>query len=213
MDADCTGRFVMLAPAHIRRLYVVATLGGSLLLFGCPKHPEIVQAGPGALGPSAATSASPAPASAMTKTTEVPVTRPTPPEQSPLAAMPPAEQSGASVASAGTTAGLQDVFFDFDTAQIRPDQRQVLGQDVEWLRAHPQAKLNIQGNCDERGTPEYNLGLGERRAERVKEYLMAEGVVSERISTVSFGSEHPFVPGHDESAWKQNRRDHLVATP
>jgi len=201
----------MFVRIHARKLYVLATLGGSLLLFGCPMHPEIVQAGPGALGPSAATAPSSAPASAMTKTSEVPVTRPIPPEQKPLAAMPPAEQPGTGTAYAATTAGLQDVFFDFDTAHIRPDQRQTLSQDLEWLRAHPQAKLNIQGNCDERGTPEYNLGLGERRAERVKEYLTAEGVGPDRLSTVSFGSEHPFAQGHDESAWKQNRRDHLVA--
>ena len=203
----------MFVRAHARKLYVLVTLGGSLLLFGCPKHPEIVQAGPGALGPSAATASSPPPASAMSKTTEVPVTRPAPPGQTPLAAAPPAEQSGASAATAETTAGLQDVFFDFDTARIRPDQRQALSQDLKWLKNHPQAKLNIQGNCDERGTPEYNLGLGERRAESVKEYLMAEGVAPDRLSTESFGSEHPFAPGHDESAWKQNRRDHLAATP
>jgi peptidoglycan-associated lipoprotein len=201
----------MFVRARARKLYVLATLGGSLLLFGCPKRPEIVQAGPGALGPSAATAAPAPPASATTKTTEVPVTRPAPPAQTPLAATPPAGQSGMSAASSGTTAGLQDVFFDFDAARIRPDQRQALSQDLEWLRAHPQAKLDIQGNCDERGTPEYNLGLGERRAERVKEYLTAEGVAPGRLSTVSFGSEHPFAQGHDESAWKQNRRDHLVA--
>ena len=204
----------MFVRAHARKLYVLATLGGSLLLFGCPKHPEVIQAGPGALGPSAATAASP-PTSATTNTTEIPVTRPAPPAQTPLAATPPTGQSGTSATSsettAETTAGLQDVFFDFDTARIRPDQRQVLSQDLEWLRAHPQAKLNIQGNCDERGTPEYNLGLGERRAERVKEYLTTEGVTPDRLSTVSFGSEHPFAQGHDESAWKQNRRDHLVA--
>jgi peptidoglycan-associated lipoprotein len=124
-----------------------------------------------------------------------------------------AGQSGTGTAYAATTTGLQDVFFDFDTAQIRPDQRQALRQDLEWLKSHPQAKLTIQGNCDERGTPEYNLGLGERRAERVKEYLTAEGVAPDRMSMESFGSEHPFALGHDESAWKQNRRDHLVATP
>ena len=201
----------MFVRVHARKLYVLATLGGSLLLFGCPKQPEVVQAGPGALGPSAATAAAPPPASPMTKTTEVPVTRPVPPVQTPLAATPPAGQSGASAASAETTAGLQDVFFDFDSARIRPDQQQALSKDLEWLRAHPQAKLNIQGNCDERGTPEYNLGLGDRRAERVKEYLTSEGVAADRLPTVSYGSEHPFAKGHDESAWKQNRRDHLVA--
>jgi peptidoglycan-associated lipoprotein len=205
----------MFVRAHARKFYVLATLGGSLLLFGCPKQPEVIQAGPGVLGPSAATAAPAPSASATTKTTEVPVTRPAPPVQTPLAATPPAGQSGTSAASSGTaaemTAGLQDVFFDFDTARIRPDQRQALSQNLEWLRAHPQAKLNIQGNCDERGTPEYNLGLGDRRAERVKEYLTAEGVAPDRLSTVSFGSEHPFAQGHDESAWKQNRRDHLVA--
>jgi peptidoglycan-associated lipoprotein len=197
-----------------RKLFVLATLGGSLLLFGCPKRPELVQAGPGAVGPSAASAATPPPASPSTKTTEIPVTRPTLPAQKPLAAMPPAEKPGASAASAAEkTAGLQDVFFDFDTARIRPDQQAPLSQDRKWLEAHPQAKLSIQGNCDERGTPEYNLALGERRADSVKEFLLAQGIAPDRLSTISYGSEHPFAQGHDENAWKQNRRDHLVATP
>ena len=105
----------------------------------------------------------------------------------------------------------RSVFYELDKYDVRDEYRPLVQAHAKYLAEHRGTKMLIQGNCDERGTPEYNLGLGERRAERVKEYLTTEGVTPDRLSTVSFGSEHPFAQGHDESAWKQNRRDHLVA--
>jgi len=105
-----------------------------------------------------------------------------------------------------------DIFFPFDDATIRNDQKTALNADFEWLKAHPGVKVRIEGNCDERGTAEYNLALGERRAEAAKDYLVAEGIPAGRIAAISYGKERPFVLGHDESAWKWNRRDHLMVT-
>lgn len=88
--------------------------------------------------------------------------------------------------------------------------RAALGEDTGWLRAHRTAVITIEGHCDERGTREYNLALGDRRARAAKDYLMASGIDGTHVRTVSYGSERPFALGHDESAWKQNRRDHFV---
>jgi peptidoglycan-associated lipoprotein len=107
---------------------------------------------------------------------------------------------------------LKDVFFDFDKSNIRDDQKAALNDDVGWLKANGRAKITLEGHCDERGTSEYNLGLGERRAKAVKDYLVAAGVAADRVATISYGKERPFVLGHDESAWKWNRRGHFVIT-
>jgi peptidoglycan-associated lipoprotein len=107
---------------------------------------------------------------------------------------------------------LKDIYFDFDKAEIRPDARTMLAEDIAWLKASPGAAITIEGHCDERGTSEYNLGLGERRAKATKDYLVASGINNKRISTVSYGKERPFVLGHDESAWQWNRRAHFVVT-
>jgi peptidoglycan-associated lipoprotein len=105
---------------------------------------------------------------------------------------------------------LQDAFFDFDKSNIRPDAKQALDADIQWLKANSAVRIKIEGHCDERGTTEYNLGLGERRARAARDYLVAGGIDAKRISTISYGKERPFVQGHDESAWKWNRRAHFV---
>jgi peptidoglycan-associated lipoprotein len=105
---------------------------------------------------------------------------------------------------------LKDVFFDFDKSNLRDDQKAALTEDVGWLKGNTRAKLTVEGHCDERGTAEYNLGLGERRAKAVKDYLVAAGIPADRVATISYGKERPFVLGHDESAWKWNRRGHFV---
>jgi len=108
---------------------------------------------------------------------------------------------------------LEDIFFDFDKYLIRDDARATLDENVRWLQEHPTVRVLIEGHCDERGTHEYNLALGERRARAVMEYLVASGIDPSRLSTISFGEEKPFVLGHDESAWRWNRRAHFVITP
>jgi len=124
---------------------------------------------------------------------------------------PPAERPVRREAQAvGQASPLQDVFFDFDRSAIRPDGKAALTEDVGWLRVHAAATITIEGHCDERGTSEYNIALGERRAHAAKAYLVAMGIGGTHIRTVSYGKERPFVRGHDESAWKWNRCDHFV---
>jgi peptidoglycan-associated lipoprotein len=98
------------------------------------------------------------------------------------------------------------VFFDYDSAELRPDAQATLGDIGAWLMAHPDTTVTIEGHCDERGTREYNLALGERRAQAVANYLAAAGVDSSRMQTVSYGKERPAMVGSDETAWAQNRR-------
>ncbi len=133
----------------------------------------------------------------------------------PIATPPaPAPPDPAAVAAApkAPEITLKDIFLDFDQALLREDARKVLADNAEWLRAHPAAKVAIEGHCDERGSSEYNLALGERRARATREYLVAAGIAESRINTISYGKERPFVLGHDESAWRWNRRAHFVAT-
>ena len=196
--------------SSMRILFTVGVLAGSLALLGCPKRPEVGQAGPGAVGPAAATAPSPAPAAPAPRPGEVPVTRATPPGETPVRPAPPAAaRPGAAVPAASP---LKDAFFDYDKASVRDDQKAALNEDVSWLKANARVKVTVEGHCDERGTAEYNLGLGERRAKAVKDYLVAAGIAADRVATISYGKERPFVLGHDESAWKWNRRGHLVIT-
>jgi peptidoglycan-associated lipoprotein len=98
------------------------------------------------------------------------------------------------------------VFFDYDSYELRPDAQDTLQQQASWLQQYGQYSVTIEGHCDERGTREYNLALGERRANAVRNYLVALGVDGNRIQTISYGKERPAVEGHDEVAWSQNRR-------
>ena len=107
---------------------------------------------------------------------------------------------------------LKDAFFDFDRFEIRTSERDALAGDATWLRAHPGIRVRIEGHCDERGTADYNMALGDRRAAAVKEYLVSLGVDASRMQTISYGKERPFATGHDEAAWAQNRRGHFVVT-
>lgn len=107
---------------------------------------------------------------------------------------------------------LKDAYFDYDRAELRPDARQTLAADAGWLKKYPSARILVEGHCDERGTEEYNLALGDRRASAVREYLAAMGVGPTRVRTVSFGKERPFCDEETESCWQENRRGHMVIT-
>ncbi len=109
-----------------------------------------------------------------------------------------------------STRPLKAIFFDFDSFEIREDMKERLLENARYLLEHPELKVELQGNCDERGSSEYNLALGERRALAVKRYLVNLGVAPERLTTVSFGEERPLDPGHNERAWALNRRVDLV---
>ena len=98
------------------------------------------------------------------------------------------------------------VFFDYDQTDIKPEGQQTLQKQAEWLRRYPNIAVTIEGHCDERGTREYNLALGERRATAVKNVLAALGIPANRVSTISYGKERPAVVGSNDQAWAQNRR-------
>ncbi len=104
----------------------------------------------------------------------------------------------------------EDIFFDFDKATLSPAAREILTKNGEWLRIKSDVLITIEGHCDERGTNDYNLALGDRRAESVKTFLTDLGIERSRITTISYGEEHPAVPGHSESAWTKNRRAHFL---
>ncbi len=109
--------------------------------------------------------------------------------------------------------GAHDAFFDYNKFELRPDARDALAQTAQFLRQHPETKVVIGGHCDERGTTEYNLGLGQNRADAAKKFLESLGISADRISTTSFGKEQPFCTTHDEGCWQQNRRAHFVRMP
>lgn len=109
-------------------------------------------------------------------------------------------------AEAAVVAQKQPIYFDFDKYNIRPGDAEILKKDYEWMQANP-GKVRIEGNCDERGTVEYNLALGQKRADAAKGYLVNLGADSSRLETVSYGKEKPIDPGHNEEAWAKNRRD------
>jgi peptidoglycan-associated lipoprotein len=102
------------------------------------------------------------------------------------------------------------IYFDFDKSEIKPEYADIVASAARTLTNNPNVKLKLEGNTDQRGTREYNIGLGERRAQAVRRALMLQGVADTQLSTVSFGAERPAVEGEDESAWAKNRRVELV---
>ena len=123
----------------------------------------------------------------------------------------PGSAAAAGVAVTEETKSMfDDVRFDFDKSEVRQDGRRTCQDVADYLKKNPKARLLIEGHCDERGTSEYNMALGERRATAVMAYLGSLGVSKAKLSTVSFGKEKPLDPGHDEEAWAKNRRAHFV---
>jgi len=107
---------------------------------------------------------------------------------------------------------FQPVYFRLDSFEIEGEAQQALTANAEILKKYPSWVITIEGHCDERGTAEYNLALGEKRALAARTYLLSLGVPADRLRTVSYGKEFPFDPGHDEAAWSKNRRAHFVVT-
>jgi peptidoglycan-associated lipoprotein len=105
---------------------------------------------------------------------------------------------------------VRPVFFAYDRYDLSTEARATLEENSRWFRRYPNARIVIEGHCDERGTEEYNLALGDRRAQAAREYLVQLGVEARRIETISYGEERPFVMGSNEAAWAQNRRAHFV---
>ena len=119
---------------------------------------------------------------------------------------PPESPGGAGAAAVE----LEDIFFDFDRANLRPDALDAMERNARALEETPGIRLVLEGHCDERGTTEYNLALGEKRAKAAREFLVRYGIDASRLRVVSYGEERPFDPGHDEAAWAKNRRVHFV---
>ena len=174
----------------------LVVLGLAVLITACPKKP------PEPVEPAAA----PPPAE-----TRAPQPVPTPPVQSEVKEEAVVERS---VAQAFQDALRQFenelVHFDFDRSEIKDQYKTVLDAKANFLKKYPKVRIQIEGNCDERGTVQYNLALGDRRANSAKAYLVALGIDGNRISTISFGKERPLDPGHNEEAWARNRRDKFV---
>ncbi len=120
---------------------------------------------------------------------------------------------GAQGANAAGLLAKHIIYFDFDKSDIKPEFVEIISVHARNLTAHPNLKMRLEGNTDERGTREYNIGLGERRAQAVRRALMLQGVAESQLTTVSFGAERPAVEGDDEAAWAQNRRVEMVYVP
>ena len=112
--------------------------------------------------------------------------------------------------AASSAAGLRDVLFGYDSWTISEDGRLALSRDAEWMKSNPSVQVKVEGHCDERGTTDYNLVLGEKRAKAVRNYLVELGIGANRLSVVSYGKERPFCNEHAESCYQQNRRGHLA---
>ncbi len=169
-------------------LLVIIVSISMLALWGCPKKAEVTAA------PEGQKEAAPAAE-----------------EQKPAAATEEAKPEESKERAAAGAAGLQPIYFDFDRSFIRDDARPVMKANAEWLKANPKAKIRIEGNCDERGTKEYNQALGQRRASSAKKYLTDLGIAAKRISLISYGKEKPVCTEQSEECWQKNRRDDLVA--
>lgn len=211
----------MMRPWKITAILTMALLMTiPLLLSGCPKRPEVAKID---TQPTAAQTPETMPSTAMPRPSMAPatpsqsyssslttkeelVTPPTPVQEQPAKGAPSAGPTG----TGGQASPLKDIFFDFDKSNIRDDAKPNLLEDQQWLKANSAAQITIEGHCDERGTAEYNLGLGERRTKAARDYLVAAGIDATRMKIISYGKERPFVLGHDEAAWKWNRRAHFV---
>jgi len=177
-----------------------------LLLFavGCHKNkPPVVRPVPPPPPPTSTTPAErpPAPPEPVREPTIVP-------------SEPVAEDkiASASLDDLNRNSPLKPVFFALDRDELTPENLKTLDEDAAVLKKYPTWTVTIEGHCDERGTAEYNLALGERRAVAARAYLVSLGISADRLRTVSYGKEFPFDPGHDEAAWAKNRRAHFVVT-
>ena len=160
----------------------------------------------------------PQPAPPSTATAPAPVPPPAPPpsqrveESVPVPAISEDGISNRSLEDLNRNSPLQPAFFGLDSSELDDAGRAIVASNAAVLKKYPAWMVTIEGHCDERGTAEYNLALGELRAVAVKTYLVALGVAPDRLRTVSYGKEFPFDPGHTETAWSKNRRAHFVIT-
>jgi peptidoglycan-associated lipoprotein len=172
------------------------------------------------IGVSACAKKKPAPPPPAPAPTEAPRTTPTPPPPPPPAPTPPPPApptedeifARKSLEDLNNEKPLGDAYFDLDSSQIRSDAQPVLQKDADWLKRWRSTKVTVEGHADSRGTAEYNLSLGDRRASAVRDYLVNLGVPVDRIQVVSKGKEQPVCTEENEACWQQNRRGHFLIT-
>ena len=193
-----------------RRNLVFLVLVLVLFLMGCAKHlPTVTLAAatpaPGAPAPAVAlwTPPPPPPLTPTEAVTPVAETAPAPPPP-PVPLVPPPPQEFAAIDA------LKDIRFAFDKYEIRPADTEILDANAAWMKANPDYLVLVEGHADERGTNEYNLALGERRAKATLNYLLARGLAADRFTLVSYGKERPLCSGPNEACWTQNRRAHFL---
>ena len=188
-----------MAKPRAHAYLVVPLLVLTLFLVGCPKRPATT----GAVAP-APSAMQPAPAAPAPATAPRPAPAPAPrPAPAPPAMMvKPSEFS--------PNPNLKTIYFDFDKYNIRPDDAKTLDGDAAWLKANPNNLVLIEGHADERGTNEYNLALGEKRAKAAMNYLVAQGVQASRVTIISYGEERPVCAEKTEACWAKNRRDNFL---
>jgi peptidoglycan-associated lipoprotein len=204
-----------------RRMLVWAAILVAVSASGCAKRPALTQAAaPAPTGGTAARPPEPSNLAPPGGRAESPPAAAATPPASPAPAPPvaaatptPAAPAKPAVAEFSPVAELADIHFDFDKSEIRPDAAKVLQTSADWLNAHANQAVLIEGHCDERGTNEYNLALGDRRAKATRDFLVARGVATSRISLISYGEERPLCTEHTESCWSRNRRAHFLVKP
>ena len=195
-------------------LLVVPLLALALFLVGCPKRPATTAAS--APAPGVTMTPPPAPsmaAPAAPEPTPTPSPAPAPSAAAPATPTPaPAAPPGAPPRPSEFAANpnLKDIHFDFDKYDIRPEDAKILDANAAWLKSNQRNLVLLEGHCDERGTAEYNLALGERRAKSTMNYLVAQGVAANRITAISYGKERPLCTEKTESCWATNRRAHTL---
>lgn len=176
---------------------------------GCAKQElvrkdESIASTPSSARPAGSMSAAAEPTGATTRTMEeAPHTAPAPVRQT-------TKVKGSETTATEVQRQLEKVYFDFDSATLSDAARRTITANAAVIAHNPGVKVRVEGHCDERGSDEYNLAIGERRAKAAAQYLQSLGVGAERVSTLSFGKEKPADPGHDEAAWAKNRRDEFI---
>jgi len=194
-------------------LVVTSLLVAACVASGCAKRPATTQAAApaptGTAGTTAMTPGSGTGGGSQTQSDSQPTApaTPTAPAPAPTATARPAVKDFAAVAD------LVDVYFDFDKYDIRAADTKTLDANAAWLKSNPNHLVLIEGHCDERGTNEYNLALGERRAKSTMNYLVSQGVQANRITIISYGEERPVCTEKTEACWAKNRRAHFLVKP
>jgi peptidoglycan-associated lipoprotein len=182
-------------------MYVAVIMLSVFVLWGCPKKAEITSS-----PEMQKEAAPPAPVQEEPKVEQ----KAEPVKEEPKPDLAAREEAEARERAATAAAGMQPIYFDFDQSFVRGDAKAVMKANAEWLKANPKAKVRIEGNCDERGTREYNQALGQRRASSAKKYLTDLGISAKRISLISYGKEKLVCSESSEECWQKNRRDDFI---